>query len=129
MSENGNGAARWQLYLAASALLFSTVAFFVWIGTIQADVRANQGAIIEQKASVLMLTQEVSAQRNQLSVICADLVEVETQFKASDQVRNLMHTNDLRIQAMLWNKIFMGIYPVGDPYLPTIAQDQPTPCR
>ena len=74
------------------------------------------------------LSAELTDERNKVTQICSSLVEVETQFRASDQVRNLMHVNDLRTQAMLWRKSFGADYPVGDAYLPTIAQERASPC-
>lgn len=37
------------------------------------------------------------------------LVEIETQFCASDIVRNLLHATDMRVQAMLWSKVFPDV--------------------
>lgn len=50
------------------------------------------------------------------------LKEVETQFCASDDVRNLMHAHDLRLTALLWKKTFGTDYPIGDAYYPKICQ-------
>ena len=51
------------------------------------------------------------------------LVEVETQFRASDQLRNLMHANEMRIESVLWRKAFPEApLPTDNAYYPTIAK-------
>ena len=50
------------------------------------------------------------------------LKEIETQFCASDDVRNLMHANDLRLTAVLWHEVFHSDFPIGDAYYPKICQ-------
>jgi len=62
-------------------------------------------------------------QRAQYGVIEAKLIEVETQFCASDVIRNLMHANDMRLAAMLWHKAF------PDTTLPTDNAYYPKICR
>lgn len=121
-----NGLMRW---VPVASIAIPILVFAAWVGVIQNTAQANNDRIIDMTSRVDRLSTEVSDQRSQLDTICADLKEVETQFRASDQVRNLMHTNDLRIESMLWRKTFGADYAVGDPYLPTIAQEQPTPCR
>ncbi len=56
-----------------------------------------------------------------MSVIRRDLREIETQFRATDQIRNIMHANDMRVQAMLWKKSFGSEYPIDNAYYPTIS--------
>lgn len=123
---NGNGYSRWQLWVSIAALgavVFSAIVGLSWAAN------SAYGKAMELQGRLDRMEETVSANRAQFAQVCSALVEIETQFRASDQVRNLMHTNDLRIQAMLWRKSFGEEYPVGDPYLPTIAQDQPSPCR
>lgn len=123
---NGNGTARWQLWVSLVGvgviLLGSMMTLYVQVNT--AYTTAN-----ELQARVDRLSAQVTDDRSRLAIVCADLVEVETQFRASDQVRNLMQANNLRIESILWQKEFGSPYPAENPYLPTIAQDQPTPCR
>lgn len=50
------------------------------------------------------------------------LKEVETQFKASDQARNIQFANDLRFRTILWEKVFPGSrYPSDIQYYPEIS--------
>jgi hypothetical protein len=52
----------------------------------------------------------------------AQLVEIETQFCASDSVRNLMHATDLRITSMLWGKVNPGqVLPTDNAFYPVIC--------
>lgn len=73
---------------------------------------------------------EASIQRQELELrtVCSSLIEIETQFRSADQTRNIMHANDLRVNAMLWKKTFGVEYPTDNAYYPTIAQDKPQPC-
>jgi hypothetical protein len=60
--------------------------------------------------------------RGQIASINSALTEIETQFCASDVVRNLMHAHDMRIQAMLWGKTHMNeTLPTDNSYYPTIC--------
>lgn len=123
---NGNGTARWQLWVSLAGvgviLLGSMMTLYVQVNT--AYTTAN-----DLKERVDRLSVQLTDARSQLTTVCADLKEVETQFRATDQIRNLMHANDLRVQSLLWQKVYAAPYPAENPYLPTIAQDQPTPCH
>jgi LmbE family N-acetylglucosaminyl deacetylase len=56
------------------------------------------------------------------------LTEIETQFCASDIVRNLMHANDMRTIALLWQKTFPGsVMPTDNAYYPTICNRKTSP--
>lgn len=60
---------------------------------------------------------------SRLTKLETSMIEIETQFCGNDVVRNLMHANDLRIQAMLWNKTFPGSQlPISNAYYPTIGK-------
>jgi hypothetical protein len=52
----------------------------------------------------------------------AALTEIETQFCASDIVRNLIHANDLRMLSLLWKTIHNGeTYPTDNAYYPMVC--------
>lgn len=51
------------------------------------------------------------------------LVEVETQFCASDIVRNLMHAQNMRIESIMWSKLF------SDTHMPTDNAFYPKVCN
>lgn len=121
---NGNGLARWQVWLAAAALAltFFGVVVVPMIGLfIVASGASSETA--ELKSRVDRMEVQIGVESIEIAQMRSSLVEIETQFRASDQVRNLMHANDLRIQSLLWKKSFGVDYPTGNSYYPTIAQD------
>lgn len=52
----------------------------------------------------------------------AALTEVETQFRASDQVRNLQDANQWRIISLIFEKSFKQKFPSDIQYYPNISQ-------
>lgn len=122
---NGNGTARWQLWVSLAGvgviLLGSMMTLYVQVSTAYATAE-------ELKARVDRLANQVNDDRTRISSVCARLVEVETQFKSSDQMRNQLHVSDLRLIAALWKKTYGEEYPIGGLDLPNIAQDHPEPC-
>lgn len=63
-------------------------------------------------------------QRTKFGVLDASLVEIETQFCASDVIRNLMHATDLRLFAMLWHKAFPEVtLPTDNAFYPKICRN------
>lgn len=93
---------------------------------LMANVSRTQITVLQDDVAALKASSH--EQDIRLREACSQLKEVETQFRASDQVRNLMHVDTLRIQSMLWRKAFGADYPTGNVYLPTIAQEHPQPC-
>jgi hypothetical protein len=52
----------------------------------------------------------------------AELVEIETQFCASDSVRNIMHSNDMAVVSLLWSVTHDGaVYPTDNAYYPIVC--------
>lgn len=122
---NGNGLARWQVWLAAAALAltFFGVVVVPMIGLFIVASSANAEAV-ELKSRVDKMDVQISSDRIELAQMRSSLVEIETQFRATDQVRNVIHANDLRVQSMLWRKSFGQDYPIGNAYYPSIAQER-----
>lgn len=52
----------------------------------------------------------------------AALTEIETQFRAEDETRNMMHLYDLRQIALLWEKVFGQRFPTDANYFPDIGK-------
>lgn len=121
-ASNGNGTARWQLWLSAATVGLTLMGsiFFLYQTATDALGRAR-----ELDAKVAQLEAVVADHTASLRVVRSDLREVETQFRAADQIRNLTHATDMRIQAMLWRKTFGAEYPVGNAYYPQIAREPP----
>lgn len=126
---NGNGTARVGLWVSITGAVVAVLIFIGSLMTMYAQLVATERTADDLKERVDRMAVQFNDTRSQLTTVCADLKEIETQFRATDQVRNLMHANDLRIQSLLWQKVYAAPYPAENPYLPTIAQDQPTPCH
>jgi hypothetical protein len=123
---NGNGTKWWGTYAPIAAAVFvvggSIITFFVQIGTLSFQVAqiSDRQSTIERRLSQL----ETKANNSQVdrAQIRSDLREVETQFCEGDNVRNLMHANDMRIQAMLWGKAFGSPLPTDNAFYPFVCQ-------
>jgi hypothetical protein len=71
-------------------------------------------------------SQSISDRASQAAIVNEKLVQVETQFCASDIVRNLMHANDLRALSIMWHEIFpKSQLPTDNAYYPTICNKTP----
>ena len=62
--------------------------------------------------------------QNRMTTIETRMTEIETQFCEGDNVRNLIHSYDLRIEAMLWNKAFKSPLPISQAFYPAIGRCQ-----
>ncbi len=127
MAGEGNGTARWQLYLSAGSLaLFvvgSLIGLLIQIASLTyatADTRAKMEAMESRLGRV-----EQQSQLNQTSitVMRSDMGEIDTQLRASIDDRNLGHAWDLRIESVLWEQAFKGRshLPIGNAVYPNIA--------
>lgn len=63
--------------------------------------------------------------RADISRLSAGLVEVETQFRSEDQIRNVQWADMRRTFALLWEKVFGTRYPSDVSFYPSIAQPSP----
>lgn len=122
MTTPANGNAKWQVWLSAAGVGF--VILGAMFGLFMTATNAFTMASSLQSRVATMETL-IHANEIEISVQRAQLTEIETQFRASDQVRNVMHANDLRVESMLWQKSFGTPYPIGNAYYPTIAQERP----
>jgi hypothetical protein len=52
------------------------------------------------------MSASLAERRAAQAAVSAKLVEVETQFCASDVMRNLTHAQDMRTTAVLWRQAF-----------------------
>jgi hypothetical protein len=116
---NGNGTARWSAWAGIGTLALALIGSLFVLYATAIGAAKDVSALSTRVAS---LETEISAQRVEITTLQAKNVEIETQFRGADQARNLMHANDLRVQAMLWRKTFGIEYPIENSYYPTIAQ-------
>lgn len=84
---------------------------------------AGASVIVDQKVELAVL-KTTMAERVGLAVMETRLVEVETQFRAADQIRNIQWAHTLRFDTLLWEKTFPGSrFPSDVAYYPQVARD------
>jgi hypothetical protein len=122
---NGNGTLRWQLWVsiasAIGGLVYAIVSYTVQIAELRSGINSANTQIAELQRRLDTQATAVTLNRNATIVLETSLKEVETQFCGADVVRNIIHANDLRIQAMLWRKVFGEEYPTQNAYYPYIC--------
>lgn len=108
MSAEPNGKTNWLLAFGA----ISAVAVLV----------AGAWVIIDQKVelAVLKTTKQDSID---LAVLQSRLVEIETQFRAEDQLMNVHLADEKRTFSLLWPRVFSGEQYPAQVYFPQIARD------
>ncbi len=116
-----NGTAKWQLWVSLASIGVVVLGSLMVLYFTAFSALAKVDAL---EIRVALMENTAGATRTDVSVIRRDLREIETQFRAADQVRNIMHANDLRTMSMLWKKAFNADYPISNAYYPTIAQDK-----
>lgn len=123
-----NGGARWQMWSAiitagvVAVGFMSTVAYNVVSISIQQALQSTKNADVERRLDGLRLDLEALKLRDAQQK--AALIEIETQFCASDTARNLTHATDLRTVALLWQRTFGESFPIGNAYYPQICNRQ-----
>jgi hypothetical protein len=94
-------------------------------GSLQADATSKSDRAQLNDRTRQLETQSannVAERRAQYSTMAAKLIEIETQFCASDIVRNMINANDLRLLAMLWARAYPGEkYPTDNAYYPRVC--------
>lgn len=103
-------------------LLGALVTFAVSIANLRSDVDNGRIRIADLEQRLLATNNRYSDLTNQVTAIQRDLKEIETQFCAADDVRNLSHATDLRIFAMLWEKVYMSHFPTDNAFYPKIGR-------
>lgn len=133
---NGASGARWQIVVSAitAALVVggALIAFIVQIDNLSAE-QARQNADMEnlQRQNSLMndgfnqrmdaLSARINSMDETTTRESAALSEIETQFCASDIVRNMSNQNIAKLMAILWRKVMGDTMPAGDPYYPMVC--------
>lgn len=123
---NGNSVKSWQWMIpvvsVASIITGALIAFFVNMSSL-----GSQTSSLNARTSALEQNYNQMAEREMIlrtnnATMEAKLLEVETQFCGEDHVRNLTHSQDLRLMAMLWRKVYPdGELPTSDTYYPQIC--------
>lgn len=122
-----NGASRAGLYLSIGSsilLMLGAIGSVFYIGF---KVQATSDALELMGRRVSIVETGVTVSQDRLTKIEVSQNEIETQFCAQDIVRNLMHANDMRQMAQLWEKQFGTRLPTDNAYYPTICNRRVKP--
>ncbi|MDR3537638.1 MAG: hypothetical protein P4L71_14160 [Acetobacteraceae bacterium] len=123
--------AGWQLTLSGISMILviggALVTFYV-------QTVSTAASVAQLLADVQAMKSQLSGQTDRLAEIGTanarietSLTEVETQFCSSDIIRNLMHANDMRTEAMLWHKVFESDLPTNNAYYPVVCNRATSP--
>jgi hypothetical protein len=114
-----NKVALWSSVAVAAVAILTTVGAFFYVA-FQGKDNADK---IDRLFTVAGKSQDdIKKLELRLAEMERDLNEIETQFCAADQIRNLMHANSMRIEALLYEKTFPGSHlPTDNAYYPTIC--------
>lgn len=114
-----NGKAAWS----TGASVFSALAVLIAGGWVIIDLKVENAvlrATQNERAEIAGLKEAATVKD---SLLAAKLIEVETQFRAEDQLRNVQWADARRTMALLWEKTYGQQYPTGIQFYPNIAQD------
>lgn len=117
MSTETNGKSAWMMLfssLSAIAVLIAGAWVIIDLKIENSVFRATR-ASTEELATVKV---EATAAR---ALIEARLVEVETQFRAADEFRNINLAGQMRYNSLLWQQCFGTSFPT-EVYFPAISQ-------
>lgn len=93
------------------------------VAPVVADTSGIRAKVDSMGTVQMQIADRLNSLRNEVIANKASLAEIETQFCASDIVRNLMHAQDLRTVSMLWHKAF------ADTSMPTDNAFYPQVCN
>lgn len=77
------------------------------------------------KLAESQLREQLQQQRNLQATQAAALIEIETQFCGQDNLRSQIHATDLRIEAMLWSKVFGTEMPISNAFYARVGRCGP----
>lgn len=127
VAPNGNGTARWQLWVSAVGVGSIILGSLFWLNTqivtLSRETEDLKAQLVAQNLRVERLDTRLQQAQTAIGVMGSDMKEIDTQLRASVDDRNLSHAWDLRIQAMLWEKAFGGKshLPTDNAVYPNIA--------
>ena len=128
--KNGNGTSKRQFWIttiiAGFFVVTAIVSYIVQLNTIGSTGTSNTDRIKALEDRAYNADLAVQQLQKDMAVQQASLKEIETQFCASDIVRNLMHGDELREMASLHEKVFGQSYHTDNAYYPSIC-NRPAP--
>lgn len=112
-------AAFWSQFSKISSLEYALV-----------EIRTQNTRSIDERLALIkeaeqarkMITDLQSQASRENAERSAALIEIETQFRSSDQARNIERSDQQRTNALLWEKIFGGRYPSDTVFYPNISK-------
>jgi hypothetical protein len=121
-AESGNGRSNWTLIISAVSMSGVFVAgAWVIIGL------KIENSVSDATADMSRQLAELKAQQiAHNDLLRAKLIEIETQFRAEDQLRNIQWADQRRTLTMLWEKTFNSRYPSEVQFYPSISQPPDT---
>lgn len=122
---NGNGANRIGIYASVFMALTVVVGAFIWVGGIASQVQQNQSVINSQALRISALEIASTTSLVQATSVKSALIEIETQFHASDQLSDVRIAEDLRWRCMFFVKVYNQACP-QIAYFPQIARGTQT---
>lgn len=125
-----NTSSHWQVGLGVAAIIITLSAGFL---TFYASVAGQEAGVSKDvsnlQTQVAVLNNQVGAASDRINTLRENaasmkalVTEIETQFCSADQTRNMMHAFDLRLLAMLWQKVNNATLPTDNAYYPTICR-------
>jgi hypothetical protein len=121
-----NGNTRWQTIAAIITVAVLGSGAIVQFGSLRSTVERLETDLTDFRNIQRAQGDEIARLQKSIGELHLSLSEIETQFCASDIVRNLMHANDLRQVSLLWQKVFNVPYPTNNAYYPTICNRHDT---
>jgi len=117
--------ATWQLIISGVAVVIAVTGSIV---ALMVNINTLSNAAVNLSSRVLTLESRTIADQDrevgrtvQIAGMQRDLIAVETQFCAEEELRNLMHATDLRLLAVLWSKSMGTEIQIANTYYPRIA--------
>jgi hypothetical protein len=113
----------------AGVIAGAMITFFVNMSTIRAENAAQFARIVSLESNYNSLLDREATLRSNVASLQASILEIQTQFCAEDDMRNLMQASNYRVLAVLWNKVnpanpggSMGVdFPLGAIYYPHVC--------
>lgn len=130
-----NGASRVLLYLsiaiAGMSILGPLGVGLYWISKLEDRVTqleklspSNDTAFTELKSRMNRIDDQIGDMRGQILQLVTSQNEVETQFCDTGNTLNLMHAFDLRVEGMMFEKVFSTRFPTDNAFYPILCRRQ-----
>lgn len=120
-----NGTARVQLVIAAIGVIgtfvISGIVATIWVGGIQDRAVHNTDRIEALESRMQRIDSRFGDLTSRVDGVASKEDEIETQFCDTSNVINLMHANDMRSIALLWQKAMAQTYPTDNAFYPVLC--------